>query len=355
MMTDCGVKENYNVIIIGAGPAGLSAALNLHKCGIRDILVVERFKFPRYKCCAGYITGKTKRAYEALGLDIGECDYSLIKDFKIAYKLKERLKIDNKFLYTNAKIDRVQLDNAFFGVARSEGIAVLEGTKIVGHEPNNNTVTLSNNRVLGYQHLVFADGATGFSGRYRKVKKSNIALQLTFPCDRKEEIAIHFGITKRGYGWVSSYGGTVNVGLTDVYDGKTDYRQVFCGFLQKLNISADTKELKGAFTPIGVRKPVLFDNVYFVGDAVGACDPLTLSGLRYGLASGERCAKAIIENNSKIYCRYARNLKHRFRFMRLMQKAFYLKAIMFLTFCVCCKFFGRMVSYVFNNFFVNKK
>ena len=145
------------------------------------------------------------------------------------------------------------------------------------------------------------------------------------------------------------------MGLTDVYDGKTDYRQVFCGFLQKLNISADTKELKGAFTPIGVRKPVLFDNVYFVGDAVGACDPLTLSGLRYGLASGERCAKAIIKNNSKIYCRYARNLKHRFRFMRLMQKAFYLKAIMFLTFCVCCKFFGRMVSYVFNNFFVNKK
>ena len=65
MMTDCGVKENYNVIIIGAGPAGLSAALNLHKGGIRDILVVERFKFPRYKCCAGYITGKTKRAYEA--------------------------------------------------------------------------------------------------------------------------------------------------------------------------------------------------------------------------------------------------------------------------------------------------
>ena len=36
-----------------------------------------------------------------IGLDIGECDYSLIKDFKIAYKLKERLKIDNKFLYTN--------------------------------------------------------------------------------------------------------------------------------------------------------------------------------------------------------------------------------------------------------------
>ena len=349
------LKNKYRVIIIGAGPAGLSAALNLANRGIDDILVIERFKFPRYKCCAGYVTAKTGKAYKQLGLDIEDCNYSLIKDFNIFYKNKNRLNIVNKFLYTNRKIDRVELDNAFFGLAKSKGIEVAEGVKITAHSPENNAVKLSDGTTAEYENLIFADGTNGFGSRYQKSKRKNIAMQLTFESDISESIQIHFGVTKRGYGWVSSYNGVANVGLTDVYDGKTDYRQVFCGFLQKLNISADTKELKGAFTPIGVRKPVLFDNVYFVGDAVGACDPLTLSGLRYGLASGERCAKAIIENNSKIYCRYARNLKHRFRFMRLMQKAFYLKAIMFLTFCVCCKFFGRMVSYVFNNFFVNKK
>lgn len=349
------MKDYFEVIIIGAGPAGLSAALNLLGGGASDILVVERFSFPRYKCCAGYITGKTKKAYERLGLDIGGCHYSLIKDFKILYKLKERLKIDNKFLYTNEKIDRVELDNEFFGLAKKKGINVLENTKIIGHEPQKNAITLSDNSVLNYGSLVFADGTSGFSSKYQKVKKRNIALQLTFPSEREEEIAIHFGITKRGYGWVSSYNGTTNVGLTDVYDKKINYCKKFCEFLDSLNISADIKQLKGAFTPIGARVPILNGNVYFVGDAVGACDPLTLSGLRYGLASGEFCARAIISGDNKIYKRFAGGLKSRFRFMRLMQKVFYLKAVLFLTFSVTCRLFGRFVSFVFNNFFVNKK
>ena len=50
------MNKHYEVIIIGAGPSGLGAALNLLKNGIKDILVIEQKKFPRYKCCAGYIT-----------------------------------------------------------------------------------------------------------------------------------------------------------------------------------------------------------------------------------------------------------------------------------------------------------
>ena len=80
------MNKHYEVIIIGAGPSGLGAALNLLKNGIKDILVIEQKKFPRYKCCAGYITNKTKKEYESLGLNINKCHYSLIKDFSIFYK-----------------------------------------------------------------------------------------------------------------------------------------------------------------------------------------------------------------------------------------------------------------------------
>ena len=348
-------KQKYKIIIVGAGPSGLAAALNLIRRGVKDILVIEKFEFPRYKCCAGYVTEKTGKEYKRLGLDISKCGYSLIKDFKIVYKYKRRLTIKNKFLYTNSKIDRVELDDAFFRLAKSEGLEILENTRIASHDPTANAVELSDGKKLKYEYLIFADGTVGFGSKYQKRKKKNIAMQLTFPCDRQEEISIHFGITKHGYGWLSSYGGIANVGLTDVYNPKTNYKQIFREFLNGLGICADESRLRGAFTPIGMGKPVLFNNVYFVGDAVGACDPLTLSGLRYGLKSGELCARAIAENKSKIYKRHSRKLASRFRFMRLMQKVFYLKPVAFTVFNVICRFFGKFVSFVFNKFFVNKK
>lgn len=349
------VKNKYEVVIIGAGPAGLATALNLIKCGVTDILVIEKHIFPRYKCCAGYITAKTKKAYEELGLNADDCHYSLIKDFTILYKFKSRLKIDNKFLFTNRYIDRVELDDKFFMLATEQGIAVLEGVKITGHDIEKNKVTLSDGSEIGYENLVFADGTCGFGSRYQKNKKRNIAMQLTFERDATEAIDIHFGVTKRGYAWVSSYGGITNVGLTDVYESARDYKAIFGKFLQDSNLQADIENLKSAFTPIGLRKPVVSGNIYFVGDAVGACDPLTLSGLRYGLKSGEFCARAIANGKVKIYKKYIRKLRTKFAFMKVLLKVFYLKPTLFLGFNVFCRFFGKSVSRVFNNFFVNKK
>ncbi len=349
------MEKKYKVIIVGAGPSGLSAAINLKKLGVSDVLVVERFAFPRYKCCAGYITGKTKLAYEKLGLDIGECNYSLIKDFKICYKNKQKIQINNKFLYTNEKIDRTELDYAFFRLAKQSGIEVRENTKISEHNPKSNTLTLNDGSVLNYEYLIFADGTTGFGSRYQKCKRKNIAMQLIIESEREEAIDIHFGVTKRGYGWVSSYGGVTNIGLTDVYSKRVNYREVFSSFLQSVGIDCGLSGLKAAFTPIGVGKAVINKNIYFIGDAVGACDPLTLSGLRYGLESGGLCAKAIAENKSKIYVRHIKKLKRKFGFMRFLQKIFYLPPIRFTVFCIMCRIFGKTVSYAFNNIFVNKK
>ncbi|MDE7082578.1 MAG: NAD(P)/FAD-dependent oxidoreductase [Clostridia bacterium] len=348
-------KDRYKAVIIGAGPAGLATALNLLKYGVTDIIVIEKYVFPRYKCCAGYITSKTKTAYEELGLSADDCHYSLIKDFNILYKFKSRLKINNKFLYTNRYIDRVELDNSFFELAESKGVTVLQGVKITAHRIDENEVTLSDGNKIKYENLIFADGTCGFGSRYQKKQRRNVAMQLTFPSTAAEAIDIHFGITKRGYAWVSSYGGITNVGMTDVYKSAKDYKEIFCKFLKSLNLDADVENLKSAFTPIGIRKPVLNDNIYFVGDAVGACDPLTLSGLRYGLKSGEFCARAIADGNNKIYKRHIRKLKRKFSFMKILLKIFYLKSTLFFGFNVFCRCFGKSVAKIFNNYFVNKK
>ncbi len=349
------LKNRRKVIIVGGGPAGISTALNLSTLGVDDILVIEKYRFPRYKCCAGYITNKTKAAYEKLGLDIEGCNYSLIKDFNIFYKNKKRLNITNKFLYTNRKIDRVELDDRFFALAKSKGIDTVEGASVVSHDFGENKIVLSNGSEYYYDNLVFADGTAGFGSRYQKPKRRNIALQMTFESDRSESIDIHFGVTKRGYAWVSSYGGVTNVGMTDVFTEKRNYKKIFSDFLKAQGFDVGTENLTSAMTPMYAGTPVIYGNVYFVGDAVGACDPLTLSGIRYGLATGGECAKAIAHANMKPYKKHVGKLKRKFGFMRFMQKVFYLKGVLGLTFNVLCRFFGKLVSVVFNNFFVGKK
>lgn len=348
-------KKHYNVIIVGAGPAGISTALSLLKNGINDILIIEKYTFPRYKCCAGYITNKTLAAYKKFGLSVDDCHYSLIKDFNIFYKLKNRLNINNKFLYTNEKIDRVELDYEFFKLAKDKNVEILENTTITSHNIHANNLTLSNKLEIAYNYLVFADGTIGYGSRYQKKKKCNIALQMTFDSTREESIGIHFGVTRKGYAWVSSFNGTTNVGMTDVFKNKKDYKKIFADFLKSQNFNVDTTNLKSAFTPIGMCKAVINSNIIYVGDAVGACDPLTLSGLRYALYTGEICAKSISQKKLKIYKKCIYSLKLRFGFMRLMQKVFYIKGIMFITFNIFCQCFGKFVSKIFNNFFVNKK
>lgn len=348
-------NDQYDVIVVGAGPSGLSTAINLKKLGINNVLVIEKYKFPRYKCCAGYITKRTSDKYKKIGLDIKKINYNFIPDFNIYYKLRKKQSIKNKFLYTNKNIDRVELDNAFYKLAKSKNIKIIQNTTIIKHDIDKKCVFLSNGKQYKYNKIVFADGVNSIGNKYlNKCKKMNIAMQMTFKSKLKNEVQIHFGITKHGYAWVSTYNGITNVGLTDVFDPKINYNKIYKSFLKRLNLNESTSNLKGTFTPIGIKKPIVGD-MYYVGDAVGACDPLTLSGLRYGLDTGEICAKSIKNNHEKIYYKYIGKLKRKFIVMRILQKIFYIKFIMFVVFEIGCRFFNKVISYVFNNFFVNKK
>lgn len=346
---------NTDIVIIGAGPAGLACALSLKKYGENNVIVVEKDTFPRYKCCAGYITNKTKKKYEHYGLDLSNAHYSLIEDFNIFYKQQLKQTIINKFLYTNEKIDRVELDYEFYKLAKKEGISILENSHIKNIDIDESKILLDSDKVINYKYIIFADGTSSIGHKYnKKFKKKNIAMQAIIQTNRPISIEIHFGITPKGYAWISSYNGITNIGFTDVYDKTFDYNKLLVDFAKQQGIAIEQHDIKGCFTPIGLVNPQV-NNMYYIGDAVGACDPFTLSGLRYALQCGDLVAKSITSNKPQIYRKYIKNLSFKFEILKIIQKVFYMPGILFLVFNVGCKYFSRLISYLFNCVFVQKK
>ena len=63
----------YDVVVVGAGPAGSSAACTVARQG-RSVLMIDKSEFPRDKCCGDGLTTMALRLSEKLGLDIGNLD-----------------------------------------------------------------------------------------------------------------------------------------------------------------------------------------------------------------------------------------------------------------------------------------
>lgn len=75
-------KRSYDVIIVGAGPAGSTLGYELARKGVGG-LVLEKESIPRYKTCAGGITVKTARL---LDFDIGSVTQDVVHGARVVYK-----------------------------------------------------------------------------------------------------------------------------------------------------------------------------------------------------------------------------------------------------------------------------
>ena len=317
------MNNNYDIIIVGAGPAGSSAALYAQKLGLKTILL-DKATFPRDKICGDALSGKSVRYMKELNIinEMPKLNGSLIKRITFGSPTHKQFDIDLSGSKNKDKIKegfvipRKIFDNFLFNKAKNV-TETKEGFKVTD-------IIYKNKKIIGvegvrdkqkekiYAPIIFGcDGPNSIISRklgFHDEDESNTAIAIR--CYYKDvkglsdQIELHFvDEVLPGYFWMFPAGDNVaNIGiglskkeakkdkrkLTEILNDviKSDY------FKDRFYESEKMENPKGWSLPLGrVIRPSYGDGFMLLGDAAGLVDPFTGEGIGNAMESGRIAAK----------------------------------------------------------------
>lgn len=326
-----------DVIIIGAGPAGCASAIELANQGLQ-VIMLDKAKFPRDKCCGDGLTTDALRILEDLGLKTNAItNWNTVTDAVIFSPNGHRsqLPLPNKQGQFAAVVPRLELDAELLQLARLAGVHIeisMSFSKIVQHQEYV-SITSSDGRTLHSRYVVAADGMwssvrKAVGGGVEKYRGDWHAFRQYFSNTGAE--AQHLTVWFEpdllpGYVWLFPLPGQrANFGFGILRDHSHRIQEMGKLWQEILerprirNILGESAVPEGTHKawPIPTRMKSLEpgkQRVLFVGDAIGVADPMTGEGIAQALHTGRLAAKAIIKagplENEKAQETYKKSLR----------------------------------------------
>ncbi len=316
----------FDVVIVGAGPAGSNAAYYLAKEGF-SVALLDKEKFPRKKPCGdGFPIG----ASETLDCKIPERiigrkihGVNLISPREEIYFLYRPRTLG--YTITRENLDAFLLQRAmnqgaeFFG---GEKVSKVTVSKINGID-SGLVETREGNSFMG-KIIIGADGNKGIVGRSvglvkpRKPGEKVIAIRgyiheskLGMPLEdfmiQPNQIEIYYAINQNGYDWIFPLKDRINIGTGYFPPRQMSIKRALEMFVkyafelrgiklkkqQRLEIIRD---LQGSEIFLGgTVDKIALKNVLLVGEAAGLVDPLSGDGVHWALLSGKVAAEKITQ------------------------------------------------------------
>jgi len=307
-----------DVVVVGAGPAGTAAAIELRRAG-RSVVVVDKAVFPRDKCCGDGLTTLALRELEHLGFDPGtvtdwaDVDGAVIRS-PSGREVTVPLPTGGKYA---AVAPRLQFDDALVTLARQHGADVRDGHGFrTATRHDDHLVVDADGLRIATRYVVAADGMwspvrkavgarlDGYLGEWHGFRQ--YATNVTGPASRELFVWFEPDLVP-GYAWSFPLpGGRANIGFGVLRDGERriqDMKQLWEDLLTRPHVIA---ALGGGFAledrhtawPIPARVDevaLTAGRVLFVGDAAMATDVMTGEGIGQALLTGRLAAEAIVD------------------------------------------------------------
>lgn len=307
------MNPDYDVIVVGAGPGGSTAARVCARHGLKTLLI-EKEKFPRYKSCGGCLSLKTVRL---LDFDLTSVLENTIYGAKFSYCLKEPF-----FIESNEPIAylvmRDRFDHLLAQKAIEAGTTFLEGERVIQIQEKTGRieVELTHGERLSAHYLIGADGAESVVAKsiFQKTNFGDgIAVQsevrfdpsLSFPERELHFVHLDFGKIPNGYGWVFPKKHWLSIGIGGMFreTKKLNPGRFLNDFLTELGyVTKDRIErTKGHLLPSFYDEGQIVSRgkILLVGDAAHLMDPLQGEGIYYAIQSGILAAEAIVETEKR--------------------------------------------------------
>jgi geranylgeranyl reductase family protein len=292
------------VVVIGAGPAGSTAAREIAQRG-HEVLLLDRAKFPRDKPCGG---GVTVRCAALLPFSIDPVVEHVVTGAILEAPGGKRTTRDAGRVLTYLT-QRRHLDAFLVERAQERGVEFRDGQAVrrVLPTPAGYEVQTADGTSIRTRTLIGADGANGvvatFLG-FEKARESAVALEANLACPDgipdwlQGRVALSLGLLPGGYGWLFPKGDHINVGVGG-------WKAVVGSRLRE-TLDAYTRShgwepsqltnLRGHHLPMQrAGMPIASGGAALIGDAAGLVDPLSGEGIYAALASGIAVAPAVAD------------------------------------------------------------
>jgi len=331
---------DFDVIIVGGGPAGSSAAIHLAAGGAR-VLLAERERFPRAKLCGEFISPECLGHFARLGVLAGmeSAGGSQVSETVFYAPSGRALSVPSEW-FGGARsaalgLSRAEMDARLLRRAREVGVCVLEesalaGVTVEGGRVRGVSLHVEGSRVREYR-AAFTIDATGrgravarraereLKGARETAKDESVgvgnetgartrlvAFKAHLEGARGAEGACEIYFYPGGYGGLSPVeGGASNLcffaGARDVRARGGDAARVMREVLMRnrraaetlSNAEAKTRWLAVAVESFGRRDPAPAPGLFAAGDAAAFIDPFTGSGMLMALEGGELAADCV--------------------------------------------------------------